>query len=220
MYTWNFQIIKQLDNNEITNKLSPLALECFGKTFRIEHFQNKLNQATLLSLLMKDKKIVGFVIHSIPEIPLKGAYMLWVNAICLAKSVRSKGYFSKHFDDIFNFFPDKRFGYIACKTQSPIVLKKYAEMGMLFPFESSYTGKEGKRILDYLCKHVDEFKEIKKFDWNNGVCRRVYNGSLTDRSIKKIKSIERFEEQLLNWNFNRHAGDSIIIVSKLGSPAK
>jgi hypothetical protein len=221
MYQWNFQCLQGVTEFEcdILKEIHQIFLEGFGLPagWSFDGIKNRLQKSTLLGLLSDGRKIVGYSIFSVPNIPLQGKYLLWEDSICLRKQIQGKNLSVEAIKGAMNSFPNKQFGWVGGRTQNPIILKRYAKFGKLFPFDATYSDGEGKILMEYLLHNVAEVKEVKQIDLCTGICRNFYSeGRLGDYSIA-IEKIEQFEKQLRNWNFNRHRGDCIIVVSQLAA---
>ncbi|MDM8559071.1 hypothetical protein [Candidatus Parabeggiatoa sp. HSG14] len=229
---WKFQFLKNVKefDEKLVTRIHQIFLDGFGlkKGWSLEGIRKSLTQSTILALLTEEKgDVSGYAIYSVPEVPLQGAYMLWEDSLCIMKHLRGKlssGKLPKRaVENAVRFLREQygdeyKFGWVGGRTQNPIVMKMYAQFGTIFPFDVLYSEKEGKEVMEYLLQHIAEVEEIKQLEKNNGICRSVYDsGRLGDYQVG-IKGTEKFEEQLLKWNFNRQNGDAIIVVSKLNNP--
>lgn len=219
MYQWKFQSLKGIKefDEALLKKIHEIFLEGFGlkEGWSLDGIRNRLQNSTLLGLLSDGNEIFGYSIFSVPNIPLKDKYLLWEDSICVQKNIQGKKLSIKAIEGAFNSFPKLQFGWVGGRTQNPIVFKRYAGFGKLFPFDATYSDDEGKRVMAYLLQNISEVKEVEKIDLSTGICFNFYSeGRLGSYSLA-IKGIERFEEKLRKWNFYRDRGDCIIVISKI-----
>jgi hypothetical protein len=223
MFDWQFQLAKNIesDDSRLLKSIHQVFLDGFGlsKGWSIEGIRKRLRTSNVAGFLRKDgEEIYGYAFYSVPSEPLGEAYMLWEDGICLRKEVQGKELTKQVVEKACFIFPGRRFGWVGGRTQNPVVMSRYSKFGLLLPFDTSYNSPDGKPVMDYLLKHIEEVKDVYKgqrLDLRNGICRGIYReGRLGDYPLE-VKGTEKFHRQLLQWGFQRDSGDAAIIVSKL-----
>lgn len=219
MYTWNFQCLNPLAtyDDQFVRSIHDVYLDAFGlqEGWSLEGIRKALLRSNVRGLLSSDYgEICGYAIYSVPALPLLGNSMIWEDAIALKKKIQNRKLSKQVIGHILSLFPERKFGWLGGRTQNPAVIKRYKKLGILFPFDISYSLHEGKAVMDYLLQNIEEVREVQALDKENGICRAIYRRRLGDYKTE-ISGTERFEEQLRKWDFDREKGDAVIVISKL-----
>ncbi len=187
----------------------------------LEGVQIAISRSAILGLIYGDHgQVEGYAFYSAPEEPLLGMHLLWEDAICLRKHLQGIRLTSRPLlEKVCAFFPERTFGWLGGRTQNPAMMLRYSRMGKLYPFDATYGKGQGKTILGFLLEHIAEVKDSKAvLDYRTGICKRIYpEGQLGDYSVA-IDRNKKYERLLLDWGFDRSAGDAVIVVTKLNSP--
>jgi len=221
MYNWQFQILNGISpEDDIATSIHQVFLDGFAlqKGWSIESIKKAFTRSKILGLLVNlNQEICGYAFYSVPDHPLQGTYLLWEDGICLKKEAQGKKLSSQAWKLACSFFSTRKFGWIGGRTQNPLVIKRYAKLGVLFPFQITYAEGEGKLIMDYLSRYIAEVRDVKHLERDTGICRQVYKeGRLGDYSIQ-IDGADEYEKLLHAWNFQRENGDALIVVTKLSN---
>lgn len=224
MCEWRFQSLH--GHSEFDDTVVGAILDVFRDGFdlpdgwSIESVRKDLNSSSVVGLLFSpDDKLQGYAFYFAPSVPLDGAHLLWENAICLRKEVQGKGYTKSVLQNASNVLHAMTFGWVGGRTQNPVVIKRYSKLGRIFPFDASYETGEGKIVMSYLLKHVEQVG-ASSIDLTNGICRRAYRYGQLGNYPTDVVGTERFETQLQNWNFRRDEGDAVAVVSRLRYPLR
>ncbi|GAB4210342.1 MAG: hypothetical protein Fur006_70750 [Coleofasciculaceae cyanobacterium] len=220
---WEFQ---QLDksaeiSDELLDQFLQVCVDGFG--FESDDWMNdnreKLATSTILGKLLDDKgQLYGISFYSAPAVTLSDSHILWEDGICLVKAAQHQGYSQQAIIKAFNFFPERQFNWLGCRTQNPAMMMRYARFGNLFPFDQLYDSVDGQPIMEFLLEHIAEVQttyQRGKLNTVNGVCNQLYpQGRLGDYWVNLDKAAH-FERQLQDWEFQRDRGDAVILVSSL-----
>ena len=221
---WQFHHLRDLEPDDaLTESMHKIFLDGFGlkEGWSIGGIKKALMRSTILGLLVDPKgNTWGYAMYTIPDEPLMGTYFLWEDAICLKKDAQGKGFSSIVWGMILSFYSNRKFGWVGGRTQNPLIIKRYSNFGTLFPFDFTYAQSDGKLIMDFLCQHIAEVRDVEYLKKETGICRRVYSeGRLGDYPIPSEKDILKFEKRLSDWNFQRENGDAIVVVAKVENPS-
>jgi hypothetical protein len=187
--------------------------------WRSESIRRKLGHCSLFGFLSEKEKpnatALGYAVYSIPNEPFRGRCILWEEAICIVKDARIRG-MGLSFAALRNAmacFPELDFGFVGGRTQNPVIFKRYASLGKLFPFDFGYSSEEGRDIMRFLKSHIPDTDSAEE---TTGISRKQYReGKLGDYRVH-IEGGERFESWLEERQFDRDNGDAIILVAELG----
>ena len=185
----------------------------------VESVRHRLQNATVLGLLHdRSGNLQGFACYSVPDEPLDDAHFLWGDGMAIAPAMQGRGLSLDAIESACALFPGRIFGWIGGRTQNPVVFRRYARFGKVFPFDATYATGEGRTVLRYLRKHVTEVRELAALDPNTGICPHAYSWSYPQDYIAKADGTERFEAQLSRFGFNRSNGDAVIVATRLTKP--
>lgn len=176
---------------------------------------NTLSRCDVLGLLAgDDEELCAYALYSFPRARLMGSWLLWEESICLKKKAQHQGYATQALSLARDRFPHRKLGWLGGRTQNPIILKRYSKLGTLFPFDSSYSGKEGREVMSFLLENVEDVYRVVNLNRENGLCHGVYGRRLGHHDWNENG---RFEQDLLRWGFDVENGDAVIAVAKVAS---
>jgi len=225
MSAWHFYLSETPDgfSDKLLYDISDVFADGFGisKGWSIEGVRQAINRSSILGVLIGEHdEVSGYAFYSAPNVDLNGGYMLWEDAICVRKHLHGNRLSSRLLlEKACGVFEGRRFDWIGGRTQNPLVILRYSNLGTLFPFDHLYHGEEGNSIMKFLLDHINEVRDVRsQLDLNTGICRAVYSeGRLGDYS-SQIERAERFEKLLSEWGFHRENGDAVLTVAKLSQP--
>lgn len=182
-----------------------------------------LKTSDIVGLITSSSGIDGVVSISVPDSPLLGQRMIWVNKVALTPAFQQKEIgTSVLLNDLQTFFPEERIGFLGCMTQNPALINKYtAFTGTTFPTQAWYSDPVGTRILSYLYCEVSQFQEriqnTKNRDINidsvHGIIHCPYQTNIVPPSSReRFKMPSKHIERLLEVGFNPDQGDAVILV--------
>lgn len=181
--------------------------------------RRKLSHSSLVGFLADqtsaNTRTYGYAIYDVPRQLYKGKSLIWEDAICTVSDpcIRRQGLSKTALEKAMSHFPERDFGFVGGRTQNPVVFKRYASLGKLFPFDFGYSSEEGRDIMHFLKSHVPDTDSAEE---TTGICRKQYReGKLGDYRVD-IEGGERFESWLEERQFDRDNGDAIIVVADLG----
>jgi hypothetical protein len=221
MFKWYFSKAPADVNQPLLEHIHRVYLDGFAKSegWSLGGIKQVLTTSSIVGLLKNQKaEIVGYAFYTVPIHTLAGTRVLWENAICIKKELQSRGLTKGIMKRAISVFPDDEFGWIRGRTQNTLVIKRYASVGDTFPFVSSYGTDDGKQVMDYLIGNIEQASDSYArglLDLTNGICRNVYPGGRLGDYSTRIEGAEAFEQQLLDWGFNRESGDALLVVSRL-----
>lgn len=222
MYSWRFELLRGRTDfdDKLLKTIHQIFLDGFAleNGWSIEGIKKTLSRSTALGLARgDDDQLVGYAIYTIPDTPLEGTDVLWEEAVCVRTSVQSGGLGTRSLKDVLALFPDRKFGWIGGRTQNPLVMRRYAKFGKLFPFDTAYSDPEGQLVMNYLLQRIAEVYQVpeENFVKSNGICRKVYKEGQLGKYPLDVPGTENYEKLLQEWDFNRKEGDAVIVVSKL-----
>ena len=212
-------------SNDFAKQIRSVFLDGFGfppdaNAWSIEGVKKDFRISNLLAILQDEitKKIFGYSMFYIPENPLfDDKYILWNNATALRQEIHGKGYYSLgFFHEVVKKFPDKQIGWAGGRSQNLLIYLRYSKLGKLFPFAEQYNTDEGKQLMTFLKRNVDEVHS-QAVNENNGIAFNVYKEGVLGDFRDDIVDTKIFEEKLKKWNFNRENGDTLVVCVKLNS---
>lgn len=222
-YEWRFETSKRPGGYDeaFLKSIHEVYLDGFGKTegWSLKGINAVLLSSSIRGFLRNKDEIAGYAFYTVPTETLNGSYMLWEDAICLKKSAQARRFTQGIIEKVMGLFSNKNFGWIGGRTQNPLVVKRYSDLGQVFPFNALYDTEDGKQIMDFVLKHIPQARTFSGkaafVDKITGICRNAYaDGRLGDYSTE-VPGAEAFERQLLEWGFNRDNGDAVLVVSRL-----
>lgn len=221
-YEWRFETSKRPWGYDegFLKSIHMVYLDGFGKSegWSLKGIEAVITRSSVRAFLSKREEVIGYAFYTVPARTLDGTHLLWENAICLKKDAQRNGLTTGIIEKVVRLFPNKKFGWIGGRTQNPLVFKRYSDLGKIFPFDAQYDTEDGKQIMDFLLKHINQAQDSsdkRLLDLSNGICRRAYpDGRLGDYSTDVVGA-EAFEKQLLDWGFKRESGDAVLVVSRL-----
>ncbi|MTJ55945.1 hypothetical protein FJR38_26440 [Anabaena sp. UHCC 0253] len=182
----------------------------------LDGIRKSLCHSDIIGLLYnQDKFVCGYSMYLLPEQKLNDHLFLWWNAVCLIPEVQNRGFGRDSYFQVLRFLPQNELGYFGGRTQNPIVMKYYAKIGHLFPFDEKYDTSEGQQIMDFLYSYIPEVQETALLNKTTGICKQVYSEGRLGDYPENIGKTERFETQLKSCGFEPEKGDTVILVSKL-----
>lgn len=180
----------------------------------LSEIEGTLRRCNVLGLLLdQQRSVCGYALYSIPQPSLRGASLLWEDAICLRKRARGQGLSNRAIEFALGLHPERRFGWLGGRTQNPIVMRRYSRKGVTFPFDIAYVEKEGLDLIRFLLQNVSEVQKVRAFNTTTGICSGVYGRRLGDYPWCDFG---QFERHLLALDFDRNKGDAVVVVTKLG----
>jgi hypothetical protein len=221
-YEWRFETQKVSEHVDeaFLRSIHQVYLDGFSKTqgWSLKGIQDVVTRSSVRGFLRKRNEVVGYAFYSVPAQPLDGTHMLWENAICLKKDAQGHGLTRGIIEKVIDLFPNVKFGWIGGRTQNPLVFKRYSDLGKIFPFVARYDTDEGRKIMDFVLKHIPQattFSGQGFVDRTNGVCSNAYSGGRLGEYSTNVPATEAFEKQLRDWGFKRENGDAVLVVSRL-----
>lgn len=222
-YRWQCQ--RRDAGDSLDENLVRQAYEVFRSAFGfepkhgVESIRQRLGNATVLGLLRDPSATVhGFACYSVPDEPLGGTSFLWGDGMAIAPALQGRGWSLGVVKSACALFPGRVFGWMGGRTQNPVVFRRYARFGTVFPFDATYASSEGRTVLAYLRQHISEVRDLTELDSATGVCPGAYRWSHSLDYLAKVDGAEQFEAQLRRFGFNRSNGDAVIVATKLTTP--
>lgn len=228
-YSWKFEFIASPD--AFPEHLILEILDIFQDGFGFERdegwshagVQRALHRSRIVGFLTDELgRSVGYAFFSAPEAELEGTYLLWEDSVCLRQMVQGKGFASRElFEKACSLFPGRAFGWIGGRTQNPLVMLRYANLGEVFPFDVPFIDDLGKKVMGFLLAHVTGIQQAAEkgaLEPHTGICRGAYHEGKLGNYATSVAGTERFEQMLRRWSFERDGGDAIIVVSRLHEP--
>lgn len=223
LYRWqfHFQDSSTLLDDALPGLVSDVYRDGFGRPqgWSIERVQKALVRSTVIGLLWSSSGVLdGYAFYSAPDVPLKGSWLLWEDAICLRKPLQGRGLSTRVLIEVSSLFPDREFGWLGGRTQNPLVLKRYLHRATLvLPLNLGYDGNDGEEIMTFLLRHIEEACGV---DPKVGIFRNAYkDGRLGDYKVDlSDPEVAGVERRLAELNFDRDKGDAVIATAKLKAP--
>ncbi|MBK8965286.1 MAG: GNAT family N-acetyltransferase [Lewinellaceae bacterium] len=184
------------------------------KGWSLERIIEQLEASTLLGLLQNGNSYEGYFFATIPSEQFEGKSILWIDAVSITKGHQKNSWIQKGIDEIMKFFSEYDFGIIGGRSQNPVVFKLFTKIGSgeYLPFSRNYTKSE----MDFLIKNIYEVNKPNvegKLNQQIGICKNTYKeGKLGDYPILEFPNAEQYELLLSQNGFNRHEGDSVILI--------
>jgi|SRR6185295_18178844 len=224
MFNWDFRLLSPtLEDKALPSKIHRVYLDGFGlkKGWSLEGVESALARCDALGLLLDSgNEICGYAFYSCPRERLRGRWLLWEDAIGLEKRAQGLGLSEAALAAVWALYPERTFGWIGGRTQNPIVMKRYAHFGPVFPFDYSYSEGEGPEVMSFLRTYIAEARDVPQLDPITGICSGVYRSGRLGDYAEDIDGGERFEVPLRQWNFQRLRGDAILVVARIGESWK
>jgi len=222
-YDWCFDRSKTPGDfdESFLKSIHQVYLDGFGKSkgWSLEGINAVLLRSNIRGFLKNKDEIAGYAFYTVPTRTLNGTHMLWEDAICLKKQVQGRRFTQGILEKVMDLLPNNEFGWIGGRTQNPLVVKRYSDLGDVFPFNALFDTEEGKQVMDFVLNYIPQATTFSGegafLDKVTGICRNAYaDGRLGDYSTE-VPGAEAFERQLLEWGFNRDNGDALLVVSRL-----
>jgi len=219
MFNWRFRFLdKVADDEALPRKIRQIYLDGFGKQdgWSLGSIERTLNRCDALGVLVDPSdELYGYAFYSCPRKQVGGEWLLWEEAVCLKKSVQGHGLSIAALAQVRALYSERTFGWIGGRTQNPLVMKRYARFGPVFPFDSLYSEGEGPVLMRFLQENIAEARDVPQLDTKTGVCAGVYkSGRLGDYAVG-IAGSDKFEKQLREWGFRRLNGDAVLVVAQI-----
>jgi hypothetical protein len=220
MLEWTFRSL-QVDSEVeegLAESIRAVFLDGFGLSdgWTVDEIKVSLRRSHILGLLMSpDGQIWGYAFYSVPPNSFEGRWFLWEDAICLRKNVHGYGLSEEALPYVQRLYPRKEFGWIGGRTQNPIVMRRYAAYGKVFPFDLRYDEGVGPRLMEFIVGSIEEIGAVADLDRATGICRQVYKEGILGDYLLGLEEAQPFERLLNSWNFNRAKGDAVIVVAAI-----
>lgn len=219
---WVFNNCKTLSEQE-KRILAPKIKAIFENGMGINGYSEariweQLNQSTLIGLLQQQGNMMGYFFVTIPESQLHHQSLLWIDACCIYKTLQSKGLYARALAILYDIYQYQGFGWLGLRTQNPVMMHLIDKMNAndLYPFDKYYDSE----IINYLIDNVYEARKpylANRLELHTAICKKVYAegrlGKYPDAIDKGRTSY--FETKLKSFQFERDAGDAIILLKKL-----
>jgi hypothetical protein len=218
---WDFHFLDHSIDIKILHQCNIVCADGFGGSSYDweESNKEKLLSSTIFGKLTDNQgDIYGIAYYFIPDDLIFNSHLIWEEGICLMHYVQGQGHAKKAVEKAMSLFPDFKFQWLCCTTQNPSMFIRYSKYGKkLFPFDELYETSNGKLLMDFLCKHMKNLKEIDRNTLNvsNGICKSFYEHGKLGDYLTDLPGAERFDEKLQEWGFQRESGDAIIMALNL-----
>jgi hypothetical protein len=183
-----------------------------------EKIRQRLNNASVVGLLeAPGTPPAGYAIYSSPDEALDGRFVLWEDGVCLRRTWQRKGIAPKPQELVrgLSELLDRKFGWLGGDTQNPLVYKRYASLGRVFPIDMPFTSKPGQRLLNFLLDHVPQVKSRRKdLNIRSGALTKIYKEGRLGQYEVGISGAEPFEEYLMQHGVRRERGDALLLVAE------
>lgn len=215
---WEIRALEALDARDpsLPSTISGLFRQCFDSgDWSDGAVRQRLANASVLGLLRGEGgEPRGYAMYEVPVPMLRGLRVLWESSIAVVPTLRGRGFST---DVLRLILANERvgpIGWLAGRTQNPVVFQRYGRLGELFPFDCDYTREEGPELLRYLTTHVAELGCASSIDPETGICARAYReGRLAGHAAPDPEDSR--ERQLADWGFSRERGDAVIVACRL-----
>ena len=175
-----------------------------------------------MGLLKKDgeleDRIYGFGIYTVSDVPLESGYMLWGNALAIRSGLQKKRLIFGLIELVMSMFPDKHFLWIGARTQNPAIYRRYIKYAKtFFPFDEDYGTEGGRKVLDFISNNIPQLADHTADNRipANGICRGIYGRKFGNYAVDgDDPHLEKYENYLSQHNFDRDAGDGVVVVAR------
>lgn len=218
---WNFRSTASYSSEQIEKELAPTILDIFQNGMGVQGWsvagvKFAMTNSDLLGILEDEyQNCSGFFFAKISTLQYNGMHVLWAYASVIHKELQGKGMVNEAIDMCRSQYDN--IGWLGSRTQNPAVMRLHDKIriGHLFPFDQEYS----QEMMHFLIVHFEEVSEPymqNRLEINTGICRKIYEKRLGDYPEKiNTNRNEHFENKLQQWNFDRNAGDSIILLNAL-----
>jgi hypothetical protein len=221
---WNMQTSSPVSDKDIQDVIA-IFEDGFGQPgWSYEGIKTRFKASTVGGFLEDDSGLrFGYAFYSMPLLLFKGAHILWEDAICVRKSLQGARHASPAtvwpaaWNAARDVFPGKTVEWVGGRTQNPLVMHRYwrqTASDSVYPIRRDYQSGEGKELAALLQFSIAELESMPIP--SDGILRGRYGKRLGDYAIESDYS--GIEDWLLKHNFNRDAGDAVVMISKLDTP--
>lgn len=183
--------------------------------------RQRLAEASVVGLFkIPDGPPAGYAIYSSPDETFDGKFVLWEDGICIRRSLQGQGVSPRTGQLLreFGSLLGREFSWLGGDTQNPVVYKRYARLGRVFPIDAPFTDGLGQRLLNFLLRNVPQVRNRSgALDVESGALKGIYREGRLGRYEIGISGAERFEEYLSQHQVDRELGDALLLVSELRS---
>lgn len=185
-----------------------------------EKIRLRLSRATVIGLLQtQNGPPAGYAIYSSPDEKFDDRFVLWEDGVCVRRALQGQGLTTRLLWNICHFM-GRDFGWFGGDTQNPLVYKRYARLGRLFPIDAPFTTTQGKRLLRFLLANVLQVRDrIKELDVMSGRLKGIYREGRLGRYPIGVAGAESFEEYLELHSIDRERGDALLLVAEIQRPS-
>ncbi|MEV0357673.1 GNAT family N-acetyltransferase [Nocardia sp. NPDC050697] len=178
-----------------------------------ERIEATVRRSRILGLLeSSDGTINGYALYSVPTARLHSRSLMWEESICVRKSMQGNGYAGAALTEALAELHACDIGWVAGRTQNPIVMHRYSTLGTIYPFEVPYNSPRGRAVADFLQANINGVATAR-FERQSGICRSVYRERILGDYPWNPQG--HFESQLTSHGFHREKGDAVAIVAEL-----
>jgi hypothetical protein len=221
--TWCWHRLSEanLPKSEFVKQIKDIFRDGFGATIEWDETKiyRRLAEASILGLLeVPGGPPSGYAIYSSPEEGFDRKFMLWEDSICIRRSLQGRGASPKieQLQNEVGYLLDRKFAWLGGDTQNPIVYKRYASLGRVFPIDSPYTSNLGQRLMRYLLTKVPQVKNrANALHIESGALRGIYREGRLGRYEEGISGTDDLEKYLRRHRICRENGDALLLVCEL-----
>jgi len=220
-FEWNFST-PPYDLGELPT-LTKEILSVFRDGFGLDGWSSEgvekvIVRSSALGLLRDQQgRTCGYAIYTLPNELLVGSYFLWEESVCLNRDAQGLGLSMRAIHAVQGIFSDRRVEWLGGRTQNPVVMHRYSQLGPTFPFANSYAVCDGPSVVEFLVRNISGVRDQQNFDRESGICVGAYKRVLGDYPWRANGT---FEEWLTARGFDRSRGDAVVVVSMLRAPGR
>jgi hypothetical protein len=220
--SWHWRRAADVDaaGAAIVGQIQSIFRDGFGcsKDWPETNIRQRLKNSSVVGLLeIAGAAPAGYAIYSSPEQTLDGKFVLWEDSICIRQAFHARK-MSRPPQLLYEVggFLGREFGWFGGDTQNPVVYKRYARLGRVFPIDMPFTSETGQRVLNFLLESVPQVRDRARIlDVRSGALRGIYTEGWLGQYEVGISGAEPFEEYLSRHEIRRERGDALLLMAKV-----